>query len=153
MRAQRWRTGVSLILLLGVGFLIFKGISPRAMVDSPYLQRDLTVGGEQVRVDIADTQLLRERGLSGRTGLAARTGMLFVFPADGHYAFWMKGMRFSIDMVWLASNGTVVGYLENVAPESYPKSFGPEGMARYVLELPAGYTIAHGVKVGDQIDI
>ena len=153
MRAQRWRTGAALILLLSVVLLIYKGVSSQVMMDSPYLQRDLTVGGEHVRVDIADTQLLRERGLSGRTRLIPRTGMLFVFPTDGHYAFWMKDMSFSIDMLWLASDGTIVGYFENVAPETYPKSFAPEGIARYVLELPGGYVLAHGVKVGDAVGL
>ena len=43
----------------------------------------------------------RSQGLSGRPNLAAGTGMLFVFEQAGSYAFWMKDMRFPLDMVWI----------------------------------------------------
>lgn len=152
MRARRWWVIAGVLVALGVALFIFKN-APTKVANSSYVQKDITVHGERVRVDIADTSALREQGLSGRARLAPTTGMLFVFQQDGHYAFWMKDMRFSIDMVWLASDGSIVGLFENVAPESYPKSFVPDGGARYVLELPRGYVHAHGVKVGDRIDL
>ena len=76
-------------------------------------------------------------------------GMLFVFPSDGIYAFWMKGMLFSIDMLWLAADGTIVYLVQNASPDTYPHSFVPDKTARYVLELPAGFARSHGVGVGD----
>ena len=152
MRVRRWWVIAGVVVALGVAFFIFKNASTN-VANSSYVQKDITIHGEKVRVDIADTSPLREQGLSGRAPLAPRTGMLFVFPQDGHYAFWMKDMRFSIDIVWLASDGSVVGFFENVAPESYPKSYAPQGDARYVVELPGGYVHTHGVKVGDRIDL
>ena len=65
----------------------------------------------------------------------------------------MKDMKFAIDMVWIASDEAVVGMFTNVAPDTYPKSFAPDGVARYVLELPAGYVAAHGVKVEDAVGL
>ena len=73
----------------------------------------------------------------------------FVFPKDGIYAFWMKDMLFSIDILWLSARGSVVYMAQNVSPDTYPQSFQPEMLARYVLELPAGYVKEYNVVVGD----
>src|SRR3989338_5701660 len=59
------------------------------------------IGDQAVRVTVADTPESRERGLSGRDGLASDEGMLFVFQNDGYHTFWMKDMLFSIDIIWL----------------------------------------------------
>jgi uncharacterized membrane protein (UPF0127 family) len=78
-------------------------------------------------------------------------GMLFVFAKDGTYSFWMKDMRFSIDIVWLDAAGRIVFAAEDVAPQSYPAIITPRTKARYVLEVSAGYMRAHGISVGDTV--
>jgi len=75
--------------------------------------------------------------------------MLFVFPKDGKYAFWMKDMHFPIDIIWLSAEGSVVYMAQNVPPGSFPQTFRPDVLARYVLELPAGYAKEYNVVVGD----
>lgn len=109
----------------------------------------VSVGGVDVRVMLADTPQKRTRGLSGSAGLDSDEGMLFIFPKDGIYGFWMKDMHFAIDILWLSSDGTVVHIEENVSPESYPASFDPGKPARYVLELQAGFAKAHNIAAGD----
>jgi uncharacterized membrane protein (UPF0127 family) len=111
--------------------------------------RTVILDGQTIHVSIADTDALRQLGLGGRAGLAPDEGMLFIFPRDGIYAFWMKDMRFSIDMIWLADDGSIVYMAQNVSPDTYPKDFVPSAPARYVLELPAGYAKTHDVKIGD----
>ncbi|MEK7133517.1 MAG: DUF192 domain-containing protein [Patescibacteria group bacterium] len=117
------------------------------------------VGNTTVRVSVMDTPEERQIGLSGRERLAPDEGMLFIFPEDGQYAFWMKDMRFSIDILWLSASdrpsrdgsedGRVVYMLENVSPDTYPQSFVSSGPARYVLELPAGFVGRNNVSLGD----
>ncbi|MBI2612436.1 DUF192 domain-containing protein [Candidatus Kaiserbacteria bacterium] len=102
-----------------------------------------------IRVEIADTSGERERGLSGKEGLAEDEGMLFVFEEDGRPAFWMKDMLFAIDILWISSDGAIVHIEENVAPETYPTAFAPRNEARYVVELPAGYVAKYTVRPGD----
>ncbi len=116
-------------------------------------QREIVVGGDTVRVWISDTSESRARGLGGRERIAGDEGMLFVFPANGRYAFWMKDMRFSIDILWIASDGAIVDIEQSVRPESYPHSFVPQRDARYVLELPAGYARVHKLAIGDRISL
>src|SRR3989338_2888627 len=110
--------------------------------------RTVQLRRQSIRVLVADTGASREKGLSGRSGLAADEGMLFVFPQDGKYAFWMKDMLFSIDILWLSSDGAVVFMAKNVSPDTYPRAFAPDGPARYVLELPAGFIEENSVAVG-----
>ncbi len=109
------------------------------------------IGGQTVHVTIADTPDKREQGLSGRKGLAPDEGMLFVFPGDGQYGFWMKDMLFSIDIVWVSASSTVVDIQANVSPDTYPSVFQPKAAARYVLELPAGFAKLYNVQKGGAV--
>src|SRR3989344_1798658 len=111
------------------------------------------LAGQAIRVDIADTVEGRQKGLSGRPGLAEGTGMLFVFPHNGRYGIWMKDMLFSIDILWISDEGFVVDTAKNVSPATYPDSFQPDVPSRYVLELPAGWADAHDVKIGDFVEL
>ena len=107
------------------------------------------VGEIPMTVEIVSTPEARVAGLSGRQNIGNYDGMLFVFDKDDTYAFWMKDMKFSIDIIWLAVNGTVVDLAENVSPSTYPQSFRPKVPARFVLEVPAGFAREYMVRVGD----
>lgn len=109
----------------------------------------VTIGGHTIFVEIQDTDSERNKGLSGRSSLAEGRGMLFVFEGDGIYSFWMKDMLFPIDIIWISSNGNIVDINENVAPDTYPKTFSSQSPARYVLELPANTVKRLRISVGD----
>lgn len=127
--------------------------TPVALV-VPTAERDsVYIGGVHVQVDIVDTPSAQEKGLSGRSELSTNEGMLFIFPEDGIYQFWMKDMLLSIDMIWISQSGKVVYIEKNATPESYPTVFGPDTPTRYVLEVPAGFSDMHGVSVGDNVGL
>ena len=134
-----------------VALLLFfwKGTAPAEIPDSPHVE----IGGQTVAVTIADTPSARSRGLSGRSELSFDEGMLFVFPEDGSYAFWMKDMQIPIDILWLSNEGMVVDMALNVSPDSYPASFSPNTPARYVLEVPAGFAERYNVHIGDAVEL
>lgn len=102
---------------------------------------------------VADTPALREKGLSGKDPLLPLEGLLFVFPQDGSYSFWMKDMKFSIDILWISSDGYIVHALQALSPESYPHTFTSPEPARYVLELPSGFMERHEIFVGDKVNL
>jgi hypothetical protein len=108
----------------------------------------VTVGNTSISVEIARTEAAREAGLSGRTSLAPNTGMLFVFESEEVRGFWMKDMRFSLDIIWADASGTIVTILSDVTPQTYPKIFYPSAPATYVLEVPAGFAKSHGIAEG-----
>jgi uncharacterized protein len=107
-------------------------------------------GSYPVMVEIASTDASQARGLSGRDGLAANTGMLFVFSKPGYDCFWMKDMKFDIDMLWFDQTQSLVHVQENAGKATYPNSFCPPTSASYVLELPAGTVSQLGLKLGDR---
>lgn len=111
----------------------------------------LNVQGTTFQLEVVDDPSERQQGLSGRERLVEGTGMLFVFEETGEHCFWMKDMRFSIDMIWLDGNKKVVDIREAVTPESYPESFCPDEPARYVIELNAGAARQAGIAVGSEL--
>lgn len=107
-----------------------------------------TFGGVSLRLDYATTTASRELGLGNRMSVPDDYGMLFVFPKDGLYGFWMKDTLVPLDMFWLDAQGHVVFISENVATSSYPNVFYPTRPARYVLETAAGFARAHFIVTG-----
>lgn len=109
----------------------------------------------EFNVEIADTPIKRSRGLSGKESLSENEGMLFLFPRAGSQTFWMKGMRISIDIVWIKEN-KVIGFEKNVQPEPGVKTsnlkryVSPEAVEK-VLEVRAGTVERLGVQVGDPV--
>ncbi|MHB1163224.1 MAG: DUF192 domain-containing protein [Minisyncoccota bacterium] len=107
-----------------------------------------TFGGVSLRIEFATTTATREKGLGGRTNVPEGYGMLFVFPKDSLYGFWMKNTLVPLDMFWLDDKGQVVFTARDVAPSTYPDVFYPTAPARYVLETAAGFARAHDIATG-----
>jgi hypothetical protein len=118
--------------------------------------KTVTVRGVEVRAEVADTEDARREGLMGRESLEEGTGMILRFPNAGYHGVWMKGMRFSLDIIWIR-DGKVVWIVENAPPapheEATPKIYVPEAAAQDVLEVPAGFVAAHAIAVGDPVSI
>lgn len=107
----------------------------------------LSLQGTCIALEHAVTNQARIKGLSDRDSLAQQTGMLFVFERVDEQCFWMKDMRFSIDMIWLSDRKQVLKIERNVSPNTYPNSFcAPD--TKYVLELPANDTQKYAIGTG-----
>ena len=155
------------LVLIGVGVGIFVGVLAFPSIFSHRGSKGeqiITIGGKEFRVEIADTFASRARGLSGHAPLAEDEGILFIFDAPGNYGFWMKGMKFPIDIVWIRGD-KVVGVSENLpVPSSmldFKTYYPPEPVypvrgeisrgADKVLEVKAGAVEKYGFKIGDMV--
>jgi len=108
-----------------------------------------------VTVEVVSKDADLARGLMYRTGLDQDKGMLFVFSKDDIYEFWMKNMRFDLDMLWLSLDGHIVFIGQDIpacAKDPCPV-YTPDQKSRYVLEINSGYAVAHHWKVGDKLDL
>ena len=114
-----------------------------------YETTPVTVGTMAVVAEIADSDPLRIQGLSGRKNLPDGKGMLFIFPQSDFYGFWMKDMRFSIDIIGFDDTQTIVWLAPDLLPESFPTVFTPSRPVQYVLEVPAGSIEAFGLTLGE----
>ncbi len=110
------------------------------------------VGAQRVAVELAITPDEQALGLGERDRLPWGHGMYFVYAQPTLPAFWMKGMRFPIDFVWI-HEGRIVDLTMEVPFE--PGGNGPTVRPRRaidgVLELPAGYVRTNGWRIGDRI--
>jgi uncharacterized protein len=109
-------------------------------------------GKPRVSVELARTDLHRARGLMFRTQMPSGSGMLFSWPDEEIRSFWMRNTCIPLDMLFIASDGTIVGILEQVPTlNEHPRSIPCP--ASHVLELNAGWCRAHGVRAGQKVVI
>jgi len=106
-------------------------------------------------VELAVDRDEKIKGLMFREDLNRDKGMLFVYNKEDVYPFWMKNMKFPIDIIWINKEKEVVF----ISPEAEPCSeeecsiIDPETKAKYVLEIKAGLSKEIGLKKGDKADI
>ncbi len=117
----------------------------------------LAVGNQTFEVDVASNALTRAQGLSGRPSLGEKEGLFFLFPSAGNYGFWMKGMNFPIDIVWI-NGDRVIGFSENIQPEPGKNILNlsvyyPPGEADKVLEINAGAVKKYNLQAGDIVNL
>lgn len=117
-----------------------------------YEKKEIKIGGINIFADISDDDCKRELGLSGRSGLSSNEAMFFIFEKVGKYGFWMKDMKFPIDIIWITEDFSISGVVGNFSPEDYPKVLGSDYVAKYVLEIPTGFAEKNNVKLGDKIE-
>ncbi len=113
----------------------------------------MKIGEIEVQASIADSPEERQLGLSGTTMLPSDVVKLFVFDGENKWSFWMKDMLYSIDIIWVNSDGEVVSIKESVAPETFPESFTPTDPAKYVIETEAGFSRQYGIVPGTKITL
>jgi uncharacterized membrane protein (UPF0127 family) len=109
-------------------------------------------------IEIVDEPEERSLGLGGRESLATGSGMLFIFDKSEKYRFWMKGMRFPLDFIWI-NDTRVVDILPEMKPpepnqpdETLP-FISPIIAVDKVLEVNSGDARRYNIRVGDKIEI
>src|SRR5918992_2824456 len=107
-----------------------------------YRQVNVTMNGLVLVADIAATDEQRTKGLSVKDRLGENEAMLFVFDNEAEHSFWMKNMKFPIDIIWLDSDKTIVHIEHNLQPCSFEllcPTYKPNVESLYVLETVGGF--------------
>jgi uncharacterized membrane protein (UPF0127 family) len=126
----------------------------------PYGQGEPTSATVQVRgttfhVDVVASPEALAIGLSHTASLPADRGMLFLFDKPDYYQFWMKGMTFPLDIIFVR-NSTIVPIARNVPVPSgdgeLPR-YAPDEPIDKVLEINAGLSDQYGIQSGDAVEI
>jgi uncharacterized membrane protein (UPF0127 family) len=111
----------------------------------------LHAGKYSYHLIVAKTTAQQTKGLGDRNSLPTNEGMLFLYPNSGERCFWMKDMRFPLDMIWTDSHKKVVALEQNVSPQTYPETFCSKTPAQYVIELNAGQVSLAGIRAGQTL--
>lgn len=155
---------VLLLLVIGIGIVFFAPGRPGpSSLEVPFFPKPVKISNLQIndqvlKVEIADTSAKRSKGLAGRDSMLDDEGMLFIFERADKYPFWMKGLKFPLDFVWI-KDLAVVDILENVqAPtpgqsDSTLSIYSAKTEVDKVLELNAGTVQRLNIKIGDNIKI
>ena len=101
-------------------------------------------------VELALTREQQARGLMFREEMAPDHGMLFLFDSVRPVSFWMRNTPLSLDMLFIAADGTIVNIAEQTTPLS-DQSYPSDGPVRAVLEVNAGLTALLGIEPGDRL--
>lgn len=116
----------------------------------------VTIANNTFSVRVAATPATQALGLSGVRGLAPNEGMYFPFAEEKSATFWMKGMRMSIDLVWIR-NGTVIGLEQNMpippagTADAQLRTWTSPEPVDAVLEIPAGTVSRLGIRLGQGV--
>lgn len=145
---------LSVLFLWGVcAWILFSGrVLQPACSESYRNDKSVAIGTQTLKLQDANTSHEQITGLSGKKCIQKNQGMLFIFEKPGYYPFWMKDMRFPIDILWLSRDKQVIYVQRNVAPNSYPKSFTNTSPAEYVVELQAGQADSLDIKTGSKLN-
>ncbi|PIR99220.1 hypothetical protein COT87_00595 [Candidatus Collierbacteria bacterium CG10_big_fil_rev_8_21_14_0_10_44_9] len=105
-----------------------------------------------ITIELAKNSSQWEKGLSNRADLGDTDGMLFVFPQYHIPVFWMKDMKFPLDIIWIAS-GKVVDITYDVKVETVDKlpTYSPLVPVNMILETRAGWAAENNIVLGDQL--
>ena len=120
-----------------------------------YQHVNVTLNGLVLVADIAATDEQRTKGLSVKDRLDENEAMLFVFDYEAQHTFWMKNMKFPIDIIWIDSDRTVVYIEQNVQPCSSDiicPVFRPDHDSLYVLETVGGFAERHDIVKGAMVE-
>lgn len=146
--------GLLLFIIFAVAIFAMSGSSMQLALGG----KTAELKGQTVKLEIADSQDEREKGLSKRSSLPQDTGMLFLFDKPDRHSFWMKDMVIPIDIIFLKDDKVVTIY-SDVQPFVGAKEnnvqnlvlYSPDEPANRVLELNAGQAKKYGLKDGDKI--
>lgn len=147
--------GASLIVLAAVAWVVRLDRPPTSPGRETLPEATAQIRGRTFYLDVAASSSAREIGLSNTDTLPEDRGMLFLYDQPDYYQFWMKGMTFPIDIVFIRES-TVVFIASSVPPpigDSELPRYGPDEPVDKVLEINAGLCDKYGIQAGDAVEI
>ena len=154
---------IQAVLLISVALAAIALFGPGRQTSLPFGQqtpenKNLKIGTSNVKIEIADSAEERRKGLGGRQSLATDSGMLFIFETPGKYGFWMKGLSFPLDMIWVRDKKVVDVIKNALVPETGTKDedlpiYMPREEVDMVLEVNGGFADGNGIKIGDIVEV
>lgn len=115
----------------------------------------VTISNKTFNVFVAKSDIEKQIGLSSKKEISENQGMLFLFDKPDFYAFWMKEMKFPIDIVYIENN-KVTSIISNVKPPTNPGNlpiYKPQKKADMVIEINAGLATKYNFHEGSSVKI
>ena len=143
-------------LLLGAAVVTFIGILLISFILSRESTGKVLINNQAFKVTVARSEKERQIGLSNTEQLNENQGMLFLFDRSDYHSFWMKNMKFPIDIIYI-NGDKVVTVIENAKPASDTggnlEIYQPTDKSDKVLEISAGLAKKYNIKRGTSVNI
>lgn len=151
---------LALVFLTGAALFLFKtgALNNFSFIPVNSSGKQAIINDSRIKIEIADTDSKRKKGLGGRESMASDEGMLFIFEDSGKHPFWMKGMKLALDLIWI-SGDMIVDITENVEPPAAGQTdasspiYQAKEDANKVLEVNAGTAQKLNIKAGDRVKV
>ena len=140
-------------IAIGIAILLIAAMAIWAWqisVKSPTVK----INNRTFKLFVAKTDKDRQIGLSKYKKIDSTQGMVFPFSKASYYPFWMKEMKFSIDIIYI-KDGKIVTIYKNVPTpkdNSNPPVYNSTAPADTVLEVNAGLSQKYNFKEGDKVN-
>lgn len=122
-------------------------------IHEPITMLPVQVGTIFFQVEIADEPSEYTHGLADRDRLLPNSGMLFLLPGRYRPVFWMKGMKFPLDILWIRDNHVIDMQSEvPVAKTAQLPTYSPKEEVDMVLEIPSGTIKNSAIHIGDGLN-
>ena len=112
---------------------------------------EIKIGRGFIQAEVADTDALRTKGLSGRQTLEPGYGMLFVFDEPQAVRFWMKDTLVPLSIAFIKEDGTIV-QIEDMQPNDLRIVQSREPV-KYALEVRQGWFKERGLGPGIKAEL
>ena len=107
--------------------------------------KSISIGQKTYEIEVVTSALGQQTGLSKYQSLDPGQVMLFPSKEKAQRIFWMKDMKFDLDIVWISDN-QVVGVSQGYFKSPLKLIYSP-GKVDAVLEV----NLNSNIKVGDKV--
>ena len=140
-----------IILIIIIAALIIFAIKSEFNKKTNVLINNIYFNGE-----IAKTDAQKATGLAKYNKIDDNFTMVFPFILPDYYTFWMKDMKFPIDIIYVRKNKIVDIFQSVQAPKNADAALPiirPSEKSDTVLEINAGLSNKYKFKKGDTVQI
>ncbi|MDQ2743186.1 MAG: DUF192 domain-containing protein [Chloroflexota bacterium] len=102
-----------------------------------------------IRLQVADTDQLRETGLMDVKSMDPDSGMVFVWPAPVLESFWMENTLIPLSVAFVGPDG-MVQEIQDMAPLT-TTLHTPQKAYQYAIEANQGFFAENGIEAGQRV--
>ena len=147
MRTARRFDPPAMLRVLALAALLLAPQSPLA--DAAMRTLQLRIGNHPLKVEVAENDAQRMKGLMNRDKLGRNDGMLFIFEEPAYQAMWMKNTLIPLSVAFLDRDGTILN-IRDMQPQTLDSHMSA-GPALYAVETNRGWFAERGIKAGDKV--
>jgi uncharacterized protein len=115
----------------------------------PLRTMPIKVAGHALKVEVADNDAARSRGLMYRQSMGKEDGMLFIFAEPGYHSMWMMNTYIPLSVAFVDGDGVILNILD-MQPKTQ-ETHTAAGPARYAIETNVGWFAKKKIKAGDKV--